>query len=203
MKDWKDGSFNDEDSENWGPEGWGQLFKGTQQIHGRAGIRTPAHLPTPPQSPAWLQMADPLCLSHAILFPPQLTALLLYLGDNSPPGSNPGTDTWSRSPLQGLRSVRLTSGHFQSTSTKSHFSPPLCHAPQEGAVGFSQSGRSRRWSSRARQVSLGWSLTPWSHRFIIHERTNVFPACFLGFGENNRLESNLRAAKLSYIMVML
>ena len=130
MKDWKDGSFNGEDSENWGPERWGQLFKGTQQIHGRAGIRTPAHLPTPPQSPAWLQMADPLCLSHAILFPPQLTALLLYLGDNSPPGSNPGTDTWSRSPLQGLRSVRLTSGHFQSTSTKSHFSPPLCHAPQ-------------------------------------------------------------------------
>ena len=75
--------------------------------------------------------------------------------------------------------------------------PAPRHAPQEGALGFSQSGRSRRQSSRVRQVSLGWSLVPWSHGLIIHETTNnVFPACFLGFGENNRLESTLRVAKL-------
>ena len=125
MKDWKDGSFNNEDSENWGPERWGLLFKGTQQIHGRAGIGTPAHPPTPPQSRAWLQMTDPPCLSQASLFPTQLTALLLYPGDSCPPGSDPGTDTWSRSPLQGLRSVRVTSSHLQATSTKAHFSLPL------------------------------------------------------------------------------
>ena len=75
--------------------------------------------------------------------------------------------------------------------------PAPRHAPQEGALGFSQSGRSRRQSSWVRQVSLGWSLVPWSHGLIIHERTNnVFPACFLGFGENNRLGSTLRVAKL-------
>lgn len=55
---------------------------------------------------------------HAILFPPQLTALLLHPRDNSPPGSDPETDTWSRSPSQGLKSVQLTSSHFQSTSPK-------------------------------------------------------------------------------------
>lgn len=46
-------------------------------------------------------------------------------------------------------------------------------------------------------MSLGWSLVPWSHRLIIHERTNnVFPACFLGFGENNRLESTFKSGKI-------
>ena len=73
--------------------------------------------------PALFQMAEPLHLSHALLFPPQLTTLLLYPGDKPPLGKCPGTDTWSRSPLQDSR------GSEKGVINLQPFPVHLCQSP--------------------------------------------------------------------------
>lgn len=124
MKDWKDGSFNDEDLEIEAQKGEVSCSKAHSKF--MAELELELQLICPPHPSLqhdykWQILCAFPChpLPTATHSPCSISGTTLLRGAIQ--GLTPGR----RSPLQGLRSVRLTSGHSQSTL---HQIPLLPHS---------------------------------------------------------------------------